>query len=124
MVADGGTAVIRDGSGTTGSIKANATILASTTAGFTAVGTSPGISDDGAVIAFAGDRGNGPGIFISLRNAGGGYDAPIRVAGENGAANAAADLGYDAAGNPIRFGTIDLSSRVGVIRRDFLRILR
>ena len=37
-----------------------------THSGFTRIGMAPGISDDGQIITFAGDRGNGPGVFASI----------------------------------------------------------
>ena len=42
------------------------TTIASTAQGFTALGASPGITPDGKIIAFAGDRGHGNGIFLSI----------------------------------------------------------
>ena len=38
--------------------------------GFVSLGESPGISGDGSVVAFFGDRGNGPGVFLSVEKGG------------------------------------------------------
>src|SRR5262249_24091669 len=48
---------------------------------FTSLGPAPGVSADGRVVVFIGDRGNGPGVFAKYR-AGGKWSDPVRIAGE------------------------------------------
>jgi hypothetical protein len=48
--------------------------------GFTAIGAAPGISPDGRLIVFLGDRGHGPGIFLSYQASP--HREIVRVAGE------------------------------------------
>ena len=52
--------------------------------GFSAVGQSPGSSDDGTAVAWAGVRDGQPGIFVAVRDANGTLSAPIPVAGVSG----------------------------------------
>ncbi|MGK7956590.1 MAG: S8 family serine peptidase [Crocosphaera sp.] len=91
---------------------------------FRSVGANPGVSDDGKIVAFTGDRGNGAGVFLIHRDPKTGLFDPnnpntvIRVAGEYGTSaatlNLTPDLGYDALGNPLYFQEFDFNSRVGV----------
>lgn len=80
--------------------------------GFTAVGASPGISADGRVVVFAGDRGNGVGIFASI--AGAGQDRTlIKLAGES--AKAEPELGYAADRSKLFLSQFDLNQPVSVV---------
>jgi hypothetical protein len=84
-----------------------------TPANFSAVGL-PGISDDGTIIAFAGNNTtDGKGIYLSHLDAGT-WSTPIKVAG------IANELGYDTAGNGLFLNDFDMSisSRVGVVRQE------
>lgn len=93
------------------------------TALFTSVGRAPGINDSGSVVVFAGDRGNGNGVFASV-DIGGGVRKILKIAGEGtvgvtplsvtGTAVVPPDLGYDDALQPVGFASIPLDSRVGV----------
>ena len=56
-------------------------VIASPDDGFTWIGQSPGVSADGRIVVFTGDRGNGPGLFASYVS-GGGSRTIIRLAGE------------------------------------------
>jgi len=87
--------------------------IASPTNGFTLLGKMPGISDDGSIIVFAGDRGNGPGIFASIKE--GGSRIMQKIAGENGGPS----LGNDSSGNPINFSSFDVNGTVAVIHQEF-----
>ncbi len=49
--------------------------------GFTELGSSPGISGDGRIVVFSGNRGRGPGIFASYET--GGSRKIVRIAGES-----------------------------------------
>jgi hypothetical protein len=51
--------------------------FAGTTQGFTSLGSAPGISRDGTVAAFVGDRGMGNGVFVSMPFSGGKWICPI-----------------------------------------------
>lgn len=72
---------------------------------FSAIGTQPGISSDGNVVAFYGEPnaagallyGANPGIFASVKT--GSTWTVVRVTGSN------AELGYDDNGNPLAFST-------------------
>jgi len=71
LIADDAGTVLRFGSfeDSTAPIRVYSTDLSTYTtvaslSDFTTLGRRPGISDDGKVIAFAADRGNGPGIFL------------------------------------------------------------
>ncbi len=75
--------------------------IAGTSNGFTTTGAWPGISADGSVVSFYGDRGNGPGIFASVRRADGTWQL-IPVSGD----------GLEPAGG---FTAFDPNQRVGVI---------
>lgn len=88
-------------------------IVASTAMGFTTLGAACGITPDGKVIAFAGNRGKGDGIFLSIDN-GTAARRIVRIVGENSVTQKA-ELGVDGAGNKLFFRSIDLDSRVGVV---------
>jgi hypothetical protein len=85
--------------------------IASPSNGFTLLGKMPGISDDGSIIVFAGNRGNGPGIFASLKD--GSSRTLFKIAGENGGPS----LGNDSSGNPINFSSFEINSTVAVIHQ-------
>jgi len=84
--------------------------------GFTKLGLRPGISNDGSIVVFEGDRGNGPGIFASIEETPGVTDTLVRIAGENGATNNSPqpDLGTDDLGNPIYFNSFEPRAKVSV----------
>jgi hypothetical protein len=138
MVANGKTAVFRqDNNGQKEIVVVRPSgnafvseVLASTNAAnpaklFTHLGAAPGISDDGSIVVFSGDRGSGPGVFAVV-NEGGGFGSIIRVAGEstvdynpyspNNTPVPNNELGYDDAGNGIYLSQIDLFRRMGVER--------
>ncbi len=93
--------------------------------GFSSVGRAPSSNDDGSIVVFAGDRGNGTGIFASVRV--GGSRQLLRIAGE-GFTNTSPttainvqfdppDLGFDESispKKPLFFSSIDLDGRVGI----------
>ena len=56
-------------------------VIASAAQGFQWIGNNPGVSADGRIVVFTGDRGNGPGLFASYA-AGGSSRTIIRLAGE------------------------------------------
>ncbi|MFP6621237.1 MAG: hypothetical protein VB877_17975, partial [Pirellulaceae bacterium] len=93
--------------------------LASTTVNWLSLSVAPGISNGGNIVVFAGNRGNGPGIFAAVNEVGpwSGFDTAdlITVAGENQAGSP--ELGYDAAGNDLYIDTIDLDNRIGVTKQ-------
>lgn len=86
---------------------------------FTLLGDSPGISDDGTVVVFFGDPAimidgsDEPGVFASV-DEGAGTRKLIRLTGRT------AELGRDAAGNPIGFDPTSIAffNRVTVINQD------
>ena len=85
--------------------------------GFVGVGRAPGIDANARVIAFAGDRGNGFGIFLSV-DEGDAARKLVPVLGENTVANKP-ELGRDIATGANRFmQSIDINSRVGVVLQD------
>jgi VCBS repeat-containing protein len=96
------------------------TIAITSPNGFTQLGNSPGISDDGSIVVFAGDHGNGLGIFASI-DTGSAKRELITIAGEN-SIKPNPELGYsgasisgsDLVGTPIYFQDFDLNSRIGV----------
>ena len=89
------------------------TVVASMAAGgFTRLGSQPGISDDGKIVVFSGDRGMGPGVFASI-DTGGSSRQLVPIAGEGHS-----DLGFDATDTPLTFQDIDLAQRVGVAYQD------
>lgn len=138
MVADDGRVVVRAGGTATDPILLYAYALttpapigiASTAAGFTAMGQSPGISDDGAVVAFYGVQGGNPGIFINIdvggtrqnfRIAGGlQVETPIMGGNNDGVCDPGetacqpGELGRDSSNNPISFTSFDADSRIAV----------
>lgn len=99
--------------------------VASTANGFSSLGQSPNISDDGHVTVFCGNLGNpvalpatypptanmqsGPGLFAAVDD-GAGHRILLRLAG------ARADLGYDNSFQPIGFATIDANAWSSVCR--------
>ena len=91
---------------------------------FNVLGGSPGISDDGKIIAFYGeaDSGNtlgtnsGPGIFISV-STGGGMRKTLRLTGYTNAAGVVSDLGADVAGNSIAFTNYISDGRISVVHQ-------
>lgn len=141
MVADDGRVVVRAGGLTTHPIllyQYNLTSpvsIASSTTGFTTLGRSPGISDDGEVVAFYGVNAAGAGIFISLdlggtrqffRIAGGRQveDLPVPGGNDDGVCDTgenctAGELGFTAAGAALSFSSFDADSRVAVAHESF-----
>jgi uncharacterized repeat protein (TIGR01451 family) len=123
MIADDGRVVVQAGGATTDPILlyennlASSNGIASSVNGFTAMGQSPGISDDGKIVAFYGNitisGTTGPGIFASLLE--GSIRRTIRLTGRP------SELGTDSAGNPLLFSSVGYvpSSRVGVIHQEF-----
>lgn len=87
-------------------------MIASPSNGFTLLGKMPGISDDGSIIVFAGNRGNGPGIFASIKE--GAVRTLHKIAGENGGPS----LGNDSSGNPINFSSFEINNTVAVIHQE------
>src|SRR5262249_15137883 len=95
--------------------------------GFTQLGRSPGISDDGKIVTFNGVLNQqeadqlqtrpGPGIFASI-DEGTGVRRLVRIAGGkwNATTNIcdASELGFDSNNNPLCFSAFDDLSRVGV----------
>jgi len=86
---------------------------------FTKLGRSPGISDDGSIVVFAGERdvnndgiSDGVGIFASV-DTGSGSRTLITIAGAN-QQQAKPELGYDNLGNSIFFNSFDLDSRIAI----------
>jgi beta-lactam-binding protein with PASTA domain len=117
-MADDGRIVIRGRNSTDPILLFNYTlgapsVVADSTKGFTALGAAPGITPDGKVIAFAGNRGKGDGVFLSIDN-GTGVRRVVRIVGEN-AVTQKSELGVDGAGGKLCFSSIDLDSRVGVV---------
>ncbi len=92
------------------------TTIASTAQGFTTLGASPSITPDGKIIAFAGDRGHGNGIFLSIdqSNIAAGQRRLVRIVGENATVQKS-ELGFDANNNKLFMQSIELDSRVGII---------
>jgi len=117
-MADDGRIVIRGVNPTDPILVFNYTLGAPTTVagsaqGFTALGAAPGITPDGKVIAFAGNRGKGDGVFLSIDN-GTGVRRLVRIVGEN-AVTQKPELGVDGTGSKLYFSSIELDSRVGVV---------
>jgi uncharacterized repeat protein (TIGR01451 family) len=139
MVADDGHVIVRAGGRTTDPIilydytlaAASATGIASAATGFTTLGRSPGISDDGKVIVFYGVNSVGAGIFVSL-DFGTGTRQVFRLAGhrqvedlyhggnDDGVCDAGetckdGELGFGAtSATPIFFTSFDADSRIAV----------
>ena len=135
MVADNGSIVIYTSTPPTAAIQVLAANLATltpiapiatTAAGstFTQLGNSPGVSDDGTVVAFAAITAAGPGVFISYNN-GSGFSAPVQVAGLQVGQTANAELGYSdpdpttGALTGLYISSVNLNSRVAVIHQQF-----
>src|ERR1700682_520953 len=93
--------------------RANGGWCASDLDGLTALGAAPSLTPDGKIVAFAGDRGNGGGVFLSIQYAPG-KRRLVRIVGENANVQKA-ELGYDANLNKLYFSSIELDSRVGII---------
>jgi hypothetical protein len=87
--------------------------IAGASDGFTALGLAPSVTSDGKIVAFAGDRGKGNGVFLSIEYAPG-KRRLVRIVGENAVVQKA-ELGYDASLNKLYFSSIELDSRVGVV---------
>jgi hypothetical protein len=87
--------------------------------GFAHVGDAPAARADGRVVAFAGDRGRGPGVFVSLDRGDGQRDL-LRVAGEQwdpaSRACAAPELGRGAApaSRPLCFADLDVDGPIAL----------
>ena len=122
MIGNGNVVAVRTGVAPNQSIVVDAPsygkILTATLGDFTAV-SQPGISDDGMVVAFAGNSASkGKGIFMSYFN-GTNFTDAIQVAG------LPKELGQDDAGNNVFLKDFDfsavggptLSNRVGVVHR-------
>jgi hypothetical protein len=92
--------------------------IADSTMNFTTLGQSPGVSADGTMVVFSGDRGSGPGVFARI-NTGQGFGSILTLAGENGGTGPhKAELGYDVNQNtavPIYFSSFDTNNRVSAI---------
>lgn len=120
VIADDGRIAVRPGNSSTSPIQLwsndllQLKVIASGSMGFTQMGRSPGISDDGTIVVFAGNRGSGDGVFASLEQ--GGTRTLVRIAGENaGASGPRAELGSDDLDNPLFLNSIDIDSRVSVV---------
>ncbi|MEO8135876.1 MAG: hypothetical protein ABI831_18100, partial [Betaproteobacteria bacterium] len=118
MMADDGRIVVR-GLNATDQISlfnyglGSPTTIAGSAKGFTALGAASGITPNGKVVAFAGNRGKGDGIFLSIEMAGG-QRRIVRIVGENATVQKS-ELGFDGAGNKLFMQSIELDSRVGVV---------
>ncbi|MDQ6621403.1 MAG: PASTA domain-containing protein, partial [Pseudomonadota bacterium] len=86
--------------------------IAKSADGFTALGLAPGITDDGRIVAFAGNRGEGDGVFLSMQLPNGNRRL-VRIVGENQTV-LKSELGRAGNGNKLYFSSIELDSRVGV----------
>jgi hypothetical protein len=124
MIADNGNIIVRAGGLTNSPIMLYNNSLgivqdvADSSMGFKTLGEAPGISDDGKVVVFAGDRGKGQGIFARFLT-GSTFGPIVTIAGENtGTAGAGPELGFDDAGKNIFFSSFSLDSRVGVTHAD------
>jgi beta-lactam-binding protein with PASTA domain len=89
------------------------TQIANAAMGFTALGLAPGMTPDAKIVAFAGNRGHGAGIFLSIETSPGNRRL-VRIVGEN-ATVPKAELGVDGNNNKLYFATLDVDSRVGVV---------
>ncbi|MDB5327683.1 MAG: hypothetical protein JWM57_3252 [Phycisphaerales bacterium] len=125
MIADNGNIIVRAGSAANSPITLYnnslgvVQIVADSSMGFTTLGGAPGVSDDGKVVVFAGDRGKGQGIFARFLN-GSTWGAIVTIAGENGttAAGAGPELGFDDAGKNVFFSSFSMDTRVGVVHKE------
>lgn len=120
MVADDGRVVVRAGGLTTDPILlypynlTSPTAIASTSpTGFSVLGQSPGISNDGSVVVFYGIDANGPGIFASL-DVGGGTRQVFKIAGNRPVENILAAGGNDD-------GVLDPGETPGMVSWDSMR---
>jgi hypothetical protein len=129
LAADGGRVLLVTGNELAGTVidlfeaQGGPTSIAATAAGsWSQLGTRPGISDDGTVVVWFGDRGNGPGIFASVGEPRG-VRRTIVIAGDadiNGDSVVdqldapLPELGYDASGMPIHFSALGVNDRIGV----------
>ena len=93
----------------------SAQTIATASEGWPTLGVSA-TSDDGQVIAFGADRGDGDGLFLSWLGSSG-FTDPIPLLGEN-ASSPAAELGTDSAGSPLYLTDIDMQEPIEVIRRE------
>ena len=92
-------------------------VIADAANGFTSLGRAPGIDADARVIAFAGDRGSGVGIFLSV-DEGDAARKLVPLLGENTIASKP-ELGRDIASGNNRFmQSVDTNSRVGVVLQE------
>ena len=83
MAADGGTVVVEEGGRIVLCRVGGGPVgIASAATGFSDLGRSPGITDDGSTVAFRGEDSNGPGIFVSIASPAG--RVVRRVAGVSG----------------------------------------
>ena len=121
MMSDDGRIVIRGVNATDpillfNYVLASPTTIAGSGSGFTALGVAPSISADGKIIAFAGNRGHGDGIFLSIdqSNIAAGQRRLVRIVGENATVQKS-ELGFDASNSKLYMQSIELDSRVGII---------
>jgi len=85
--------------------------IATSALGFTNLAQSPGVTDDGGVVAFVGNRGNGFGLFINFIGLSGNR-ITLNIAGEN--AIPKSELGQLDINTPLFFSNFDLTNRVAV----------
>lgn len=124
MIADNGQVIVRAGNTGTSPIvlyqfNLTSPVTIASSPDFTLLGDSPGISDDGRVVVFYGDPAimidgsDQPGIFASI-DEGTGTRKLIRLTGRT------AELGRDAAGNPLGFDPTSIAffNRVTVIYQE------
>ena len=126
LSADGDRAVVFSGTGDKGAIKfareSAGTVTLQTIAevgtnNWTKLGAKPGISEDGKAVVFAGNRGEGDGIFIAIDEGTGFSQTGIhRVAGEMDGPTQIPNLGYDVDWQPIYLDHFEFAQRVGVTR--------
>src|SRR5262249_44524898 len=90
-----------------------ATAIASPANGFTALGARPGISADGSIVVFAGQRGTDQGVWASIAG-NNGTRSLVRLTGGLIDGRNNPELGYDAAGGPIFLRSFDLDPPVPV----------
>ncbi len=91
---------------------------------FLDVGGAPAVDDTGTAVVFTGDRGNGPGVFVSI-DLGNGSRELVPVTGErwtgtecrsSNTVNPVGFLGFAADGGRLCFSAVDLNARVAVAR--------
>lgn len=124
MVADNGNIIVRAGGLSNSPITlfnsslGVVTTVANSSMGFNTLGAAPGISDDGKVVVFSGDRGKGPGIFARFFD-GSTLGPIVTIAGENtGSGGPNPELGFSDTGAKIFFSSFSMDSRVGVVHKD------